>query len=51
MGRVKDWIIEMEEDALCMTQEEWCSKYGSDLIEVFIEAQINAVMEELNEED
>lgn len=50
MRAIKDWVSEMEEDALCMTQEEWCSKYGSDLIEVFLEARENAEMEQHDEE-
>ena len=39
MGRVKDWLIEMEEDALCMTRQEWCAKYGEHLSPVFDEAR------------
>jgi hypothetical protein len=39
MGRVKDWLIEMEEDALCMTRQEWCAKYGEHLSPVFDEVQ------------
>jgi len=35
MGRVKDWLIGMEEDALDMTREEWISNYGADLIKIY----------------
>jgi len=35
MGRVKDWLIGMEEDALVMTREEWVSNYGADLIKIY----------------
>jgi len=35
MGRVKDWLIEMEENALDMTREEWISNYGADLIKIY----------------
>ena len=27
MGRVSDWLIEMEEDAFCMTRDEWTAKH------------------------
>jgi len=42
MGRVKDWLIEMEEDALEMTEKEWCAKYGADLIKVYEDARKEA---------
>jgi hypothetical protein len=35
MGKVKDWLIEMEENALDMTREEWISNYGADLIKIY----------------
>jgi hypothetical protein len=35
MGRVKDWLIEMEENALDMTREEWIQNYGADLIKIY----------------
>ena len=28
MGRVKDWLMGMEEDATCMSLDEWISKHG-----------------------
>jgi len=35
MGRVSDWLIEMEEDALCMTREEWTAKHGESCIDIY----------------
>lgn len=37
MGRVKDWLIEMEENALDMTREEWISNYGVDYVKIYEE--------------
>jgi len=28
MGKVKDWIIGMEEDATCMSLDEWIDKHS-----------------------
>ena len=28
MGKVKAWVMDMEEDAIDMTVEEWCEKHG-----------------------
>lgn len=33
MGKVKEWAIEMEEDARSMSREEWCEKHGESMIE------------------
>ena len=30
MGKVKDWVIEMEEDASYMTRQEFIDKHGDD---------------------
>ena len=35
MGRVSDWLIEMEEDASCMTREEWTTKHGETVAEMY----------------
>ena len=35
MGKVKDWLIEMQEDAVCMTREEWVDKHGESVIDVY----------------
>ena len=29
MGRVKDWLLDMEEDAAHLTLDEWSAKHGS----------------------
>jgi hypothetical protein len=39
MGKVKSWIMDMEEDAVDMSVEEWCAKHGESLIEVYHEAR------------
>jgi hypothetical protein len=39
MGKVKAWIMDMEEDAIDMSQEAWCEKHGESLIEVYHEAR------------
>jgi len=35
MGKVKDWLIEMQEDAMCMTRDEWVDKHGESVIDVY----------------
>ena len=35
----KSWIMDMEEDAIDMSAEAWCKKYGESLIEVYHEAR------------
>ena len=39
MGKVKAWVMDMEEDAIDMTVEEWTDKHGESLIEVYYEAR------------
>ena len=39
MGKVKAWLMDMEEDAMSMTREKWCEKHGEGLIEVYNEAR------------
>jgi hypothetical protein len=39
MGKVKAWLMDMEEDAMSMTREEWCDRHGESLIEVYNEAR------------
>ena len=39
MGGVKSWLMDMEEDAIDMTQEAWCERHGESLIEVYNEAR------------
>lgn len=40
MGKVKSWLMEMEQDAINMSQEAWCGKHGESLIDVYINARI-----------
>ena len=35
MGKMGDWHIEMQEDALDMTREEWTEKHGESCIEIY----------------
>jgi hypothetical protein len=39
MGKVKAWVMDIEEDAIDMTVEEWTDKHGESLIEVYYEAR------------
>ena len=39
MGKVKAWVMDMEEDAIDMTVEEWTTKHGESLIEVYHETR------------
>jgi|TARA_R100001086_G_scaffold148919_1_gene78896 hypothetical protein len=39
MGKVKAWIMDMEEDAIDMTLEEWTAKHGESVIDVYHEAR------------
>ena len=39
MGKVKAWVMDMEEDAIDMTVEEWCEKHGESLIDIYHEAR------------
>ena len=35
MGRVKDWLMDMEEDAVWMSLDEWLDKHGTSNQEVY----------------
>lgn len=35
MSKVGQWIMEMEEDATCMTADEFSKKHGSNCMDVF----------------
>lgn len=35
MGKIKDWLIEMKEDATTMTRDEWVDKHGESVIDVY----------------
>ena len=39
MGKIKDWLIEMEEDATTMTRDEWVDKHGESVIDVYNDFQ------------
>ena len=39
MGRVKDWVIGMEEDASWMSRDSWAAKHGAFNLTVYDEAQ------------
>jgi len=39
MGKVKAWVMNMEEDAIDMTVEAWCEKHGESLIELYHETR------------
>ena len=39
MGRVKDWMIEMQEDAVDMSRDEWMTKHGETVVEVYDDVQ------------
>ena len=38
MGRVSDWLMEMEEDAGHLTKDEWITKHGSQRKEIWEKA-------------
>jgi len=40
MGKVSDWLIEMEEDASYMTRQEFMDKHGETVAEVYDELQL-----------
>ena len=35
MGKVSDWLIEMEEDASYMTRQEFIDKHGESVIDIY----------------
>lgn len=39
MGRFKDWLIEMEQDAVDMSRDEWMAKHGETIVEVYDDIQ------------
>lgn len=40
MGKVKDWVIEMEEDASYMTRQQFMDKHGETVVEYYDELQL-----------
>jgi len=51
MGKVKDWLIEMEEDASCMTREEWMTKHGETVVDVYDEFKRKEYIDEPDQGD
>ena len=51
MGRVSDWLIEMEEDAGRLSRYEWIAKHGSARIAIWEKAHDAADQSELALED
>ena len=47
MGRVSDWLIEMEEDAGRLSRYEWIAKHGSARISIWDKANDASDQEEL----
>ncbi len=39
MGRVKDWVIGMEEDAAWMSRDSWAGKHGAHNLDVYDRTQ------------
>ena len=39
MGRVKDWVMGMDEDAAWMSRDSWAAKHGASNLTVYDEAQ------------
>ena len=42
MSRIKDWLMDMQEDASEMTRSEWIGVHGESNIEIYDEAQEDA---------
>ena len=40
MGKVSDWLIEMEEDASYMTRQEFIDKHSEAVIDLYDELQL-----------
>jgi hypothetical protein len=45
MGKVKGWLMEMEEDALIMPLDEWINKHGETQKHVYV--SVNGESEEV----
>ena len=39
MGRVKDWVIGMQEDASWMSRDSWAAKHGAQNLDVYDRTQ------------
>ena len=45
MGRVKDWVIGMQEDAMWMSRDSWAAKNGAQNLQLY-----DAVQDEMTEQ-
>lgn len=39
MGRVKDWVIGMQEDAAWMSRDSWAAKHGAENLDLYDRTQ------------
>tara|TARA_A100001515_G_scaffold110564_1_gene91558 strand:- start:353 stop:538 length:186 start_codon:yes stop_codon:yes gene_type:complete len=39
MGKVKAWLMDMEEDAMWMSRDSWAARHGSHNLDVFDKAR------------
>jgi hypothetical protein len=46
MGKVKDMLIQMEEDAVWMAREAWVYQYGNQHIDIWEEVQREKEMDD-----
>jgi len=51
MGKIKAWLMEMEDDALDMTKEEFIKKHGKFYVEVWTKVQTCRELEQLEIQD
>ena len=53
MGKVKDWVIEMEDDASYMTRKEFMDKHGETVAEMYdkLKRQLEGTHDEPSEPD
>ncbi|MEC8543823.1 MAG: hypothetical protein VXY89_09715 [SAR324 cluster bacterium] len=51
MGKIKAWLMEMEDDALDMTREEFIKKHGKFYVEVWTKVQTCRELEQLEIQD
>jgi len=50
MGKVKAWLMDMEEDATILPRSEWVQKHGTDREYIFdkIQGELEEIQGELN---
>ena len=49
MSKIKDWLMDMEEDATSLPREEWVQKHGTNQEHIF--DRIQGELEELGQGD